>query len=50
MKAPPASGVCALLADGATVEIRPANARDFDAVWQMHRAMSPGACSCASSA
>jgi hypothetical protein len=40
MKAPPASGVCALLADGATVEIRPATVGDFDAVWQMHRAMS----------
>jgi hypothetical protein len=33
--------VYALLADGATVEIRPAAASDFDAVWQMHRAMSP---------
>ena len=40
MKAQPASGVYALLADGATVEIRPAAASDFDAVWQMHRAMS----------
>ena len=26
----------ALLADGATVEIRPATANDFDAVWRMH--------------
>ena len=41
MKAQPASGVYALLADGATIEIRPATASDFDAVWQMHRAMSP---------
>jgi acyl-CoA synthetase (NDP forming)/L-amino acid N-acyltransferase YncA len=40
MKAQPASGVYALLADGATVEIRPATASDFDAVWRMHRAMS----------
>jgi acyl-CoA synthetase (NDP forming)/GNAT superfamily N-acetyltransferase len=37
----PASGVYALLADGTTVEIRPAATSDFDAVWQMHRAMSP---------
>jgi acyl-CoA synthetase (NDP forming)/GNAT superfamily N-acetyltransferase len=41
MKAQPASGVYALLVDGATIEIRPATAGDFDAVWQMHRAMSP---------
>ena len=41
MNAQPASSVYALLADGATVEIRPATASDFDAVWQMHRAMSP---------
>src|SRR6266487_697630 len=40
MKVQPASGVYALLADGTTVEIRPATASDFDAVWQMHRAMS----------
>src|SRR6266487_1564177 len=40
MKVQPASGVYALLADGATIEIRPATASDFDAVWQMHRAMS----------
>src|SRR5438477_10590882 len=40
MKAKPASGIYALLADGATVEIRPATASDFEAVWQMHRAMS----------
>jgi acyl-CoA synthetase (NDP forming)/RimJ/RimL family protein N-acetyltransferase len=41
MDARPASGVYALLADGATIEIRPAAPGDFDAVWQMHRAMSP---------
>ena len=41
MGAQPASGVYALLADGTTVEIRPATTSDFDAVWQMHRAMSP---------
>ncbi len=40
MEAQAASGVYALLADGATVEIRPAAASDYDAVWQMHRAMS----------
>jgi hypothetical protein len=33
--------VYALLADGATVAIRPAAAGGFDAVLQMHRAMSP---------
>jgi acyl-CoA synthetase (NDP forming)/L-amino acid N-acyltransferase YncA len=33
-------GVYALLADGTTVEIRPATASDFDAIWRMHRAMS----------
>jgi DNA-binding NarL/FixJ family response regulator len=38
--AQPASAVYALLADGATAEIRPATVSDFDAVWQMHRAMS----------
>jgi acyl-CoA synthetase (NDP forming)/GNAT superfamily N-acetyltransferase len=47
---PPAAGsidagrpgaVYALLADGATVAIRAATANDFDAVLQMHRAMSP---------
>jgi acyl-CoA synthetase (NDP forming)/GNAT superfamily N-acetyltransferase len=48
---PPAAGsidaerhraaVYALLADGATVEIRAAASGDFDAVLQMHRAMSP---------
>jgi acyl-CoA synthetase (NDP forming)/RimJ/RimL family protein N-acetyltransferase len=43
----PASGarqpasVYALLADGTTVEIRPAAGSDFDAVLRMHRAMSP---------
>jgi acyl-CoA synthetase (NDP forming)/GNAT superfamily N-acetyltransferase len=41
MDAQPASSVYALLADGATIEIRPATPGDFDAVWQMHRAMSP---------
>lgn len=39
--AQPAPGVYALLADGATAEIRPAAAGDFDAVREMHRAMSP---------
>jgi len=39
--AQPATGVYALLADGATAEIRPAAAGDFDAVREMHRAMSP---------
>jgi acyl-CoA synthetase (NDP forming)/GNAT superfamily N-acetyltransferase len=47
---PPAAGsidaarpstVYALLADGATVAIRATAANDFDAVLQMHRAMSP---------
>jgi GNAT superfamily N-acetyltransferase len=42
----PASGartlsVYVLLADGSTVEIRPAAGGDFDAVLRMHRAMSP---------
>jgi hypothetical protein len=41
MKALPASGVYALLADCATLEIGPTIASDFDAVWQMHRAMPP---------
>ena len=41
MSAHPASGVYALLADGSTVEIRPAAAGDFGAVQDMHRAMSP---------
>ena len=36
-----ADSVYALLADGITVEIRPAAAGDFEAVAQMHRAMSP---------
>ena len=39
--AQPATGVYALLADGTTAEIRPAAAGDFEAVRQMHRAMSP---------
>ena len=38
--AAPAS-VYALLADGRTVEIRPATPADFDAVRAMHEAMSP---------
>src|SRR5258707_14619755 len=33
--------VYALLADGMTVEIRPAGPEDFDAVKAMHKAMSP---------
>ena len=33
--------VYALLADGTTVEIRPAGPGDFDAVKAMHKAMSP---------
>ena len=33
--------VYALLADGSTVEIRPAGTADFDAVKAMHEAMSP---------
>ncbi|HEX9623726.1 MAG TPA: GNAT family N-acetyltransferase, partial [Streptosporangiaceae bacterium] len=33
--------VYALLADGTTVEIRPAGPDDFDAVKAMHEAMSP---------
>jgi acyl-CoA synthetase (NDP forming)/GNAT superfamily N-acetyltransferase len=35
------SAVYALLADGTTVEIRPAGPGDFDAVKAMHQAMSP---------
>jgi GNAT superfamily N-acetyltransferase len=35
------AGVYALLADGRTVEIRPAAAADFEAVKAMHEAMSP---------
>ena len=34
--------VYGLLADGSTVEIRPAGPADFDAVKAMHEAMSPG--------
>ncbi len=41
MSAQPAGGVYALLADGTTVEIREAAAGDFDAVRDMHAAMSP---------
>jgi acyl-CoA synthetase (NDP forming)/GNAT superfamily N-acetyltransferase len=36
-----AGSVYALLADGTTVEIRPAETADFDAVRAMHEAMSP---------
>src|SRR5215467_10008952 len=36
-----AAGVYALLADGTTVQIRPANPGDFEAVKAMHEAMSP---------
>jgi acyl-CoA synthetase (NDP forming)/GNAT superfamily N-acetyltransferase len=39
--ADPPAGVYALLADGTTIEIRPATDGDFDAVWHMYRAMSP---------
>jgi acyl-CoA synthetase (NDP forming)/L-amino acid N-acyltransferase YncA len=35
------AGVYALLADGTTVQIRPAGAGDFEAVKAMHEAMSP---------
>jgi acyl-CoA synthetase (NDP forming)/GNAT superfamily N-acetyltransferase len=35
------SGVYALLTDGSTVQIRPAQPGDFDAVRQMHASMSP---------
>ena len=36
------TGVYALLADGTTVQIRPATAADFEAVKTMHEAMAPG--------
>ena len=36
------AGVYALLSDGRTVQIRPANPEDFAAVKAMHEAMSPG--------
>jgi acyl-CoA synthetase (NDP forming)/GNAT superfamily N-acetyltransferase len=39
--APEAGQVYALLADGTTIEIRPAGPGDFDAVKAMHQAMSP---------
>jgi acyl-CoA synthetase (NDP forming)/GNAT superfamily N-acetyltransferase len=39
--ADPAGRVYALLADGATIEIRAATGADFEAVWQMYRSMSP---------
>jgi len=38
---PAAGGVFALLADGTTIEIRPARGADFGAVRDMHAAMSP---------
>ena len=38
---PAAGGVYALLADGSTIEIRPACGADFEAVRDMHAAMSP---------
>src|SRR5262245_66463250 len=38
----PGDGVYALLIDGTTVLIRPAEPRDADAVRQMHAQMSPG--------
>jgi acyl-CoA synthetase (NDP forming)/GNAT superfamily N-acetyltransferase len=41
VNAQPAGSVYALLADGTTIEIRPARASDFDAVRDMHAAMSP---------
>jgi acyl-CoA synthetase (NDP forming)/GNAT superfamily N-acetyltransferase len=41
VSAQPASSVYALLADGTTIKIRPAVGGDFDAVRDMHRAMSP---------
>jgi hypothetical protein len=41
MSVQPHAGVYALLADGATIEIRSATAGDFGAVLAMHRAMSP---------
>ncbi len=37
----PVAGTYALLTDGGTVEVRPARARDFEAVRAMHAAMSP---------
>ena len=37
----PGRSVYALLADGSTIEIRPAAASDLNAVLEMHRAMSP---------
>ena len=36
------TGVYALLADGSTVQVRPASAADFEAVKAMHEAMAPG--------
>ncbi|HMD93175.1 MAG TPA: hypothetical protein VKG80_11085 [Trebonia sp.] len=36
------TGVYALLADGSTVQVRPASAADFEAVKTMHEAMAPG--------
>ena len=37
----PAAGTYALLTDGATVEVRPAQPQDFEAVRAMHAALSP---------
>ena len=42
MSAQAEHGAYALLADGATIEIRPARPGDFDAVRDMHAKMSPG--------
>jgi acyl-CoA synthetase (NDP forming)/RimJ/RimL family protein N-acetyltransferase len=41
MTAPPGPSTFALLADGSTVEIRPATAQDADAVRDMHTGLSP---------
>ena len=47
--AQPPTAVYALLADGTTVEIRPAVPADFDAVKAMHEAMSRDNATCGSS-
>ena len=44
------AGVCALLIDGSTAEIRAAAPDDLDAVRSMHEAMSPGISAFGSSA
>ena len=41
MKAPAEPGTYALLTDGTTIEIRPAQPDDFEAVRDMHAQMSP---------